>query len=168
MENIPTPDQYKNPSPVPPPPETYKNVPSNTPPSTPTLIYSPPPNTPTTAPTSKQRHGCLTAWLLFIIVANIGVTVYSVVTISAHPHLYYAWAMPVIIIFGVWTVICAVAIFMWKKWGFYGFIAGAIGMMIVYLVSGSYLYAFTPFISVAVLYAVLNIGKENRGWPQME
>lgn len=168
MENIPTPDQYKNPTPIPPPPDTYKNVPSSVPPSTPTPVYNYPPSTPPTTPTSKRRHGCLTAWLLFIIASNLGLTIWSVITISQEPELYYAWAMPVIIIFCVWIVTCAVAIFLWKKWGFYGFVLGAIAEMILYIIQGSWLFCLTPFISVAILYAVLNIGTYNRGWPQLD
>jgi hypothetical protein len=168
MGNIPTPDSYKSREPTPPPtPETYKDTPSGTPPSTPTPTYMPP-TTPTPVSADKRRHGCLTAWLLLIIVVNIGLTIWNVVSISQEPHLYYAWAMPVIIIFCVWIVTCAVAIFMWKKWGFYGFCAGAIGEMIVYIIAGNYFYFLMPLVGVAILFSVLNIGKENRGWTQLE
>jgi hypothetical protein len=152
MENIPTPGEYQNK----PPTQMPTEIPPNTPPN----------NQPQRA--GKQRHGCLTVWLILIILANIGTTVAMVSIISTNPGSYYAWAMPVYIIFGVWAVICAIALFNWKKWGFYGFILGAVGLMIVYLISRSYAYAFTPFISVAVLFAVLNIGGVDKGWTQLE
>jgi hypothetical protein len=118
--------------------------------------------------TSKKRHGCLTAWLLIIILFNIGVTIYTIVVVSSDPEQYYAWAMPVQIIFGVWSVICAIAIFMWKKWGFYGFFLGAVAGMITNIVIGNYTYMLQPFIALLCLFGVLNIGGDKRGWTQLE
>jgi len=116
----------------------------------------------------KSRHGCLTTWLILIIIANITNMIISSVTISANPGDYYQWALPAQIVLGIWAVICALALFRWKKWGFYGFLSAAVVLLILNLISQNYLYSFTPFISVIILYAVLNIGKDNKGWPQME
>jgi lipopolysaccharide export LptBFGC system permease protein LptF len=116
----------------------------------------------------KKRHGCLTAWLVLIIIANVAVMIISVASISSNPSNYYVWAIPVEIIFGVWAVVCAIALFKWKKWGFWGFFIAAIILTIIYIIAGNYVYCITPFISVGILYAVLNIGKDNKGWPQLE
>ncbi|MGD0780006.1 MAG: hypothetical protein ABR954_04390 [Dehalococcoidales bacterium] len=119
-------------------------------------------------PTEKRRHGCLTTWLILIVLGNIAITVVSIEAVTAHPEDYYAWVMPVQIIFLIWGLVCVMALIMWKKWGFYGFLVGAFTTMILYLVTGNYVYAFTPFISVLCLYGVLHIGSDNKGWPQLD
>jgi hypothetical protein len=69
----------------------------------------------------------------------------------------------------VFIIICAVGLFMWKKWGFWGFCAAAVIGIIINISSGGPIYAIiSPIISVLVLFGVLNIGKENKGWPQLE
>jgi bacteriorhodopsin len=119
-------------------------------------------------PNKKSRHGCLTAWLILIIIINVALTVITIVQVTSNPGKYYAWVMPAQIIFCVWSLVCVTALFMWKKWGFYGFFAGAFAVMILYLVTGNYVYVLTPFVSVLCLFGVLNIGGDKRGWPQME
>ena len=118
--------------------------------------------------TKKSRHGCLTTWLILIIIANIIIPILVVMAVNSNPGKYPGWVIPLEIIFGVWAVVCALALFMWKKWGFYGFCVGAVATIIIYIVIGSYAYVFTPLISLGLLYAVLNIGAFNKGWPQLE
>jgi hypothetical protein len=125
------------------------------------------PTVPPTTPGRKQRHGCLTAWLIFIIVANASATILISASSSQLAQSLAGWEITVDILFGVWTVICAVALFMWKKWGFFGFLGGAVVSMALNLVYGEYFYALTPFISVAILYGVLQIGGPNKGWAQL-
>jgi hypothetical protein len=119
-------------------------------------------------PTGKRRHGCLTTWLILIVIGNIAGTVVTIAAVSSHPEDFYAWLLPVQIVYLILALACVTALFMWKKWGFYGFIVGALTIMILYLVAGNYAYAFTPFISVLCLYGVLHIGSDNKGWPQLD
>jgi len=133
----------------------------------PTAPPTPPPAQPQ-GPQPKRRHGCLTTWLIIIILANIISAIVVASVASSVSSNIPGWLIPAEIVFGVWAVVCAIALFMWKKWGFWGFFVGAVAGMIANIASGDYVYAVTPFISVAILYGVLNIGKDNKGWPQLE
>jgi hypothetical protein len=120
----------------------------------------------------KQRHGCLTAWLVLMIIANSGTAlVYLLGSAAIKQNLPNApgWAFPVLAVLGILNVACAVALLQWKKWGFFGFIASALAAFGVNLAIGlNIVQACFGLVGVAVLYAVLQIGNENKGWPQLE
>ena len=120
----------------------------------------------------KQRHGCLTAYLVFIIIANsASAFMYIVGREAIRQNLpdMPDWAFPVLIAFGVLNLVCAIALFKWKKWGFWGFTFSACIVLVVNLAIGlSPAQAFGGLIGVAILYGVLQIGRTNKGWPQLE
>ena len=120
----------------------------------------------------KKRHGCLTAYLIFMIIAN-----------SATPLMYLlggnairqnipdmpGWALPVLAVFGVFNLMCAIALFKWKKWGFWGFTASAVIVACINLSIGIGIGSvIVGLAGVAVLYGVLQIGQENKGWAQLD
>jgi hypothetical protein len=132
-------------------------------------------NTPTetpptpSSPQAKNRHGCLTTWLILIIIAAIAIIIiYATSAGTLTQADMPGWAIPVLIILGIFEIICAIALFMWKKWGFWGFCALAIIACIVNLMLGLGVYSFSGLISIAILYGVLQIGGDNKGWPQLE
>ena len=118
---------------------------------------------------NKQRHGCLTAWLIFMIIANsISAIVYLVDPDMVQPGAS-EWMFLLLAFVGAFNAICAIALLQWKRWGFYGFcvmsvIAGfinvSLGLGIVSLISAP--------IAVGALYGMLNIGKERKAWPKLE
>ena len=58
---------------------------------------------------------------------------------------------------------------MWKKWGFYGFCGSAAAALVVNLSIGvGPAQSFMGLIGVGLLYAVLQIGGENKGWTQLD
>ena len=120
----------------------------------------------------KKRHGCLTAYLIFLIVVFAVFVIYYIAAASfVNSTLRLSgWTLPVLIILGLLDIVCAVALFRWKKWGFWGFCALAVVTLIVNISSGSGIAtSLTGLIGIAVMYGVLNIGdKENKGWPQLE
>lgn len=120
----------------------------------------------------KKRHGCLTAVLVLMIVANSAAALLylfgSGLIQQSLPDVP-VWTIFVLGICSGFNLICAIAIFRWKKWGFWGFIASAvialvtntqIGIGIGNLVFG--------LLGVVLLYAALQIGKENKGWSQLD
>jgi hypothetical protein len=111
----------------------------------------------------KQRHGCLTAYLIFAIIVNSGVALYYVFEGLA---VFVIGA--ILIIVGIFNIVCFIALFKWKKWGFWGFVASAIVALCLNLYIGFGLESFLGLIGIAVLYGVLQIGKENKGWPQLD
>ncbi len=119
-------------------------------------------------PARKQRHGCLWTWLIVVIAANAVAVILIAALSSQLDQNLASWEITVDILLGIWTIVCAMALFRWKKWGFFGFLGGAVISMALNFTAGDYFYALTPFISVAILYGVLQIGGANKGWTQLE
>jgi hypothetical protein len=136
------------------------------------------PTAPPVTPTKKQRHGCLTALLIVIIVLNaIGILGSAILAVVGTGFLGVditvpLWENIVSIVLGIMTIVCAVAIFMWKKWGFWGLVAVEVinvasgvatgdGFSIVSSILGA-------VIAVGLLYGTLQIGKEDKGWTKLE
>ena len=120
----------------------------------------------------KQRHVLLTAWLVFMIIANCAtavITPMSVGSIQRALPTFPAWMVWPITLSAVLNVAFAIALFNWKKWGFFGFLITSaaafaqnvyVGVGIPQLVLG--------LMGVAILYGVLQIGGQKSGWSQLE
>lgn len=120
----------------------------------------------------KQRHGCLTAWLVLMIIANSGTALmYLFGSAVIRQNLPSApdWAFPILSIVGIVNVVCSIALFRWQKWGFFGFIATTAAAFVINLMLGlNILQLLTGLVGIAILYGVLQIGKEKKGWTQLE
>jgi len=120
----------------------------------------------------KQRHGCLTAWLVLVIVVNSLTALLYVFfsrAIAANLPSSQGWAIPVLAILAAANVAFAIALYRWQKWGFYGFLAtSAVGFVINLVLGLNILQALFGLVGVAILYGVLHIGYENKAWPQLE
>ena len=112
---------------------------------------------------AKNRHGCLTAWLvLIIIVSSAGVLGYLMSLLGRgmiyqmlQSQMYQSqmsqsqilqiqmylnipvWVFLVSIVFSIFNVVCAIALFLWKKWGFWGFCASSVAALVLNLSVGS-------------------------------
>ena len=129
-----------------------------------------------TTPTStKQRHGCLTAYLVVMLIANFGVLI-SYLVIKNAPQgsaadapLIPDWAFVTLLILGAGNIICVVALFRWKLWGFWVFAGFGLVTLLVNLQLGfSFAEVVSDLTAIVFLYLVLNIGRDNKGWPQLE
>ena len=119
-------------------------------------------------PGQKRRHGCLTAYLVVVIGGNSGVTLaYLLGGVEAHPWIPL-WALAMIVLAGIFVVVSAIALLKWKKWGFWVFLVSVVALLLVNLLTGVGPLSFLGLVSIAVLYGVLNIGDENKGWPQLD
>ena len=79
------------------------------------------------------------------------------------------WVFPFMIAAGVSNVLCAVALFRWKKWGFWGFVATTVLALAMNLYLGLKPTASSSgLLGVAILYGVLHVGRERRGWDQLD
>lgn len=120
----------------------------------------------------KQRHGCLTAWLILMIIVNAATALFYLLGSAAIKQNFPSapvWTFPVLAVVGIANVVCAVALFQWKKWGFFGFIATSIIAFVVNLTVGvNIVQASIGLVGVALLYGVLQIGKERNGWLQLD
>ncbi len=120
----------------------------------------------------KQRDGCLTAYLIFMIVVNSATALLHLVgseAIKGEASNMPGWAFPVMGIVGIFNLVCAIALFKWKKWGFWGFVASAVVTFCLNLYIGVELgFALLGLLGVAILYGVLQLGKEKKAWPQLD
>jgi hypothetical protein len=121
---------------------------------------------------AKNRHGCLTAWLVLMIIANSATALMYLFGSGAIrqslPNMP-GWAFPVLIVMSLFNLVCAIALFQWKKWGFWGFCGSSVVALVVNLSVGPGIGpALGGVVGVLLLYGVLHIGKENKGWPQLE
>lgn len=121
----------------------------------------------------KQRHGCLTVWLILMVAANSVAALGYALTAGASkhslPHLGTAWTRPILAGIGVANVIFCIALFTWKKWGFFALVACTVVTFVFNLAIGlSVGRAFLGLLGPAVLYGVLQIGDQNKGWTQLE
>jgi hypothetical protein len=125
----------------------------------------------------KQRHGCLTVWLIFMIFGNsLTALIYSLGVIEEayrevlqeipNAPVWLFLSMGVVPLFNIG---CVIALFRWKKYGFWGICASMFVASILNLTAGfgggSFLVGLIP---IVVLYGVLQIGQKNKGWPQLD
>jgi len=120
----------------------------------------------------KERHGCLTAYLALAIIANSATALlylFGAAAIKRSTPNIPDWAFPVLIVLVLFNLACAIALLRWKKWGFWGLIVSAVVTLGINLTIGLGLSsAIVGLLGVVILYGVLQIGKDNRGWPQLD
>ncbi len=120
----------------------------------------------------KERHGCLTAWLVVMIVGNLIVAVYYLVSSASFRQAMPSgseWTLPASIILLLFNMVCAVALLNWKKWGFWGICVSSTIVLIVNLSAGlGIIPALSALLGVILLFWVLHIGREKKGWPQLD
>jgi hypothetical protein len=119
-----------------------------------------------------SRHGCLTAFLVVGIAANTIVilmyTLGSAAMQAIQPNLPN-WALPVLVGLGICNIAFFLAVFRWRRWGFYGFIATSVIAVIVNLSIGlSVVSSLLGLSGAAILYWVLQMGGQNNGWRQLK
>ena len=112
----------------------------------------------------KNRHGCLTAYLVFLFVIGI-CPAYQAPSLDI-PTWHKLYLVTITIIDVIWIV----AIFKWKKWGFWGFCITRVGLMVIspFLFGFQLISILMLLLYAAMLYFVLQIGGENKGWEQMD
>src|SRR5262245_13029275 len=98
-------------------------------------------------PPVKQRHGCLTTWLVLIIIFNALGAVGSAAAMKMDPAeagpmaeaLKSApkWAFGVSAIFMTLNVVFAFCLFQWKKWAFWGYCVTAVASAIMSVQTGN-------------------------------
>ena len=111
----------------------------------------------------KRRHGCLTAYLIFAIIVNSAVALWYL-----FEGLVEYGIGAIFIILTIFNIVCVIALFKWKKWGFWGVVGLTVAGLFLNLYIGLGPESLLGLIGVGVLYGVLHIGKENKGWPQLD
>lgn len=80
-----------------------------------------------------------------------------------------AWALPFLSVVGIVNIVCLIAVIQWKKWGFYGAVVMSVLAIVVNLAVGlNIVQALLGLVGIAILYGVLQIGGDKKGWTQLE
>jgi len=119
----------------------------------------------------KKRHGCLTTWLVLIIVFNVIAIIIAVPKGSPSAEDILPWPQYLIsILFSLINIGFAIGLFRWKRWAFWGFCTSSAAAAIVNMIFGELvIFALAGFfIELAVLLFVLTVGGENKAWNQLE
>jgi hypothetical protein len=122
----------------------------------------------------KGRHGCVTAWLIFMIVTNSFVVIsylfLRTLIQKNSPDSVPSWAFITLGVMGIANIIFAAALLRWKKWGFFGFVLTTlIAAGINLKVGTTVLQTLLGLAGVFVLYGILRITKDGVStWDQLE
>jgi hypothetical protein len=123
------------------------------------------------ATSQAGRHGCLTTYLVFVIIANSAlalVYLFGAEGLQRNGPKTPDWAFWALAICGIINVISAVALLRWKRWGFWLFAVSAIaGVGINFSIGVGPQGIFGAVLGLALLYAVLHIGGERKAWPRL-
>ncbi|MDD3819199.1 MAG: hypothetical protein PHG41_05140 [Actinomycetota bacterium] len=149
---------------------------------------------------TKNRHGCLAAWLVLLIITNSitalsnllniirGDTFVQLLQNPAYTGQIPAeqlsqiqmlldtplWVFYVSIALAIFNIACVIALFMWKKWGFWGFCASSILSVAINLIyftkdiTTMITSILGGILTILILFGVLHIGKKNKGWPRLK
>lgn len=123
---------------------------------------------------SKQRHGCVTAWLIFMIIANafsaisylfMGDTISEALPEPVPTPMLYALA-----IIGIANLVFAIMLLQWKKWAFWGFVVSGLITLGINLSIGIGIgQSLLGLLGVGILYAILQINKDGKtAWANLE
>jgi hypothetical protein len=123
---------------------------------------------------SKLRHGCLTAWLVLVIVVN-SLTAFvllfkSEIITNSLPYDVSSAMIILLGISGIANVIFSIMLFKWKKIGFWGFVFTSLGVLFINLNIGlSIGQSLFGLVAVIILYGILHIKREGvTGWSNLE
>ena len=123
---------------------------------------------------SKQRHGCVTAWLILMIIANsITAITYLFMGDSVSHNLPNPIPQPmmlVLAIVGIANLTFSVLLFKWKKWAFWAFAGtGLITLGINLSIGLGIGMSLFGLAGAAILYGILQIKKDGiTAWDNLE
>jgi lipoprotein signal peptidase len=121
---------------------------------------------------AKQRNVYLSAWLVLLLVCNLmAAALYLIPSLAMGQGILSEprWLFPVLAVVAIANAGCAYALFMWKKWGFYGLLVAAAVSITVNLINGATVFhASLGLVGVAILFILLHIGTGDNGWRQLE
>jgi hypothetical protein len=120
----------------------------------------------------KERHGCLTAWLIAMAVMSIFAAIVYLVAAGFFLALLpeaSTWMICGLAALAIINIGLAIALSNWKKWGFWAYCATSAAAFAINLAMGTGLGpSFMGLLGVVILFVALQIGGARKGWPQLE
>jgi len=119
----------------------------------------------------RKRHWFLNVWMYLLLLINLGNTLFYLAwSVAIHIGFFDPTGViyPVLFAFALIKLISIIAMFHWKKWGFWGVFASS-AFIYYFSLSDSNLAANALIgpIDALILFGLLHIGKENKAWPQL-
>ncbi|MBI4180699.1 MAG: hypothetical protein HY528_02090 [Chloroflexi bacterium] len=115
----------------------------------------------------KKRNGWLTVWLTLTLIANV---IAIFISLLAGGMLYGAfpgWVLPFYLALAIFNMVCVIALFRWKKWGFWGECVLGVIAFIANISVGAGVVAIFGITGPLITFGLLHVGKEDKGWPQL-
>ena len=99
----------------------------------------------------KHRGGCLSAFLIFIIIHSVFASVLIWSLRQDQPRAV-PWALPALFVLSLVDIVAAIGAWNWRRWGLvlYG-ISTAAGIAVGLILTGSQLVVFHEIVPLAVL-----------------
>jgi len=122
----------------------------------------------------KQRHGCVTAWLILMIIMSSLVAVLYLFDGDAVSKKFPGGVSNTMLIslavLGILNVVFSVMLFQWKKLGFWGFVITSAGAFAINISAGLGIgQSIFGLVGIAILYAVLQVKKDDiSAWANLE
>src|SRR4051794_26402620 len=94
---------------------------------------------PTPTPSPSDRHGCLTTYLVFVIIINSAMVLmylFGTEWLRRNGANTPDWAFWALTGAGLVNVVSAIALLRWKRWGFWLCVASAVAGMVVNIAIG--------------------------------
>ena len=122
----------------------------------------------------KKRHGCLSVYLILMIIGSsftaLGNFAAGSLDVALDPlSTFPTWVYPMLGIFSLINIVSSFAIYKWKKWGFWLFtLTGFLTCFINISAGLNILSCVIGLSGLAILYGVLQIGGDKKGWTQLD
>lgn len=123
---------------------------------------------------SKNRHGCVTAWLILMIITNAATTIvylfFGEIIEESLPTLISQTKLLILAAIGLANLVFAILLFKWKKWAFWGFAATSLVTVGINISFGLGIgQSMLGLISIAILFGILQIKKDNiSAWKNLD
>lgn len=123
---------------------------------------------------TKQRHGCVTAWLILMIIANSFTAISYLFmgdTISQNsPVLISQSTMLILAMLAIVNLVASIMLFQWKKWAFWAFAGTSLIALVINLSLGLGIgSSLLGLLGIIILYAILQIKKGGvTAWENLE
>jgi hypothetical protein len=102
--------------------------------------------------THKERGGCLTAWLVLIILQSIVYTGLILYLRQQQHASSPAWVWISLFLLSIVDIVAMIGVWNWKKWGLQLYsVSTAIGIAVGLMLTGSQLIVFHDIVPLAIL-----------------
>ena len=120
---------------------------------------------------SKERHGCVSAWLWIAIISNLGYGIYYVISMFDSYTNAESLGLGLLAILATLNVLGAILLMRWNKYGFYVFLVSAILAAVVNLgiLKLEPIFVIFGFLSILLWWGILQISKDGfSAWNLLE